>query len=484
MSDPVTPEVVSAPGVEFRDLSNGQEAVAANDQLVTKKAGTVRRYFYDLLASYLSLYVRPEDLLAEINPLSDGLGQRFANYRAVSSVAALKSLDAAVPDYILLNGTIHYERDVQETLDELAEAVHGPERILFVYYSMLWKPLARLASKMHWRTRTPEQNWITHQDLENFCYLAGFEVIRHDLKMLCPIPIPLLADFLNRYIAPLPFFRLFTMLNIVIARPIKSPAQTRPSVSVIVPARNEAGNIDHILARCPMMGPEDEIVFVEGNSTDDTWEKIQAAARTYQGRHQVICAQQKGKGKGDAVRVGFDLAKNDILMILDADLTTPPEELPKFYAAIAGNKAEFVNGSRLIYPMEKEAMRFLNILGNKFFAAAFSFVLGQRFKDTLCGTKVLSRAHYRQLAAARNFFGEFDPFGDFDLLFGAARMGLKIVEVPVHYRERQYGTTNIQRWRHGLLLLHMLLFAAHRLKFLGLETLHTRSCPAKLSTDL
>jgi Glycosyltransferases involved in cell wall biogenesis len=248
---------------------------------------------------------------------------------------------------------------------------------------------------------------------------------------------------------------------------------------VIVPARNETGNIDNILARCPMMGPGDEVVFVEGNSTDDTWEKIQAAARTYQGPHRLIVAQQKGKGKGDAVRVGFDLAKNEILMILDADLTTPPEELPKFYAAIAGNKAEFVNGSRLIYPMEKEAMRFFNILGNKFFAAAFSFVLGQRFKDTLCGTKVLSRAHYQRLAAARNFFGEFDPFGDFDLLFGAARMGLKIVEVPVHYRERQYGTTNIQRWRHGLLLLRMLVFAARRLKFLGSETLHARSCLGK-----
>jgi GT2 family glycosyltransferase len=479
MSDPVTPEVVSGPGVEFTDLSKGQQAVAANDQFASKKAGAVRRYFYDLLASYLSLYVRPENILAEINPLSDGLGERFANYRAVFDVAALKSLDPPVPDYILLNGTIHYERDVQEMLNELAEAVQGPERILFVYYSMLWKPLARLASKMHWRTRTPEQNWIAHQDLENFCYLAGFEVIRHDLKLLCPIPIPLLANFLNRYIAPLPFFRLFTMLNIVIARPIKSPAHPRPSVSVIVPARNETGNIDNILARCPMMGPEDEVVFVEGNSTDDTWEKIQAAARTYQGPHRLIVAQQKGKGKGDAVRVGFDLAKNDILMILDADLTTPPEELPKFYAAIAGNKAEFVNGSRLIYPMEKEAMRFFNVLGNKFFAAAFSFVLGQRFKDTLCGTKVLSRGHYKRLAAARNFFGEFDPFGDFDLLFGAARMGLKIVEVPVHYRERQYGTTNIQRWRHGLLLLRMLVFAARRLKFLGSETLHARSCLAK-----
>jgi GT2 family glycosyltransferase len=432
----------------------------------------MRRYFYDTLASYLSLYIRPEDHVIEIEPRSKGLGKRFRNYRAVSSVAALKTVDQPRRDYVLLNGTIHYERDIQGMLNQLGTSLEGSARILFVYYSMLWKPLARLASKFGMRSRTPEQNWIAHEDLENLCHLAGLEIIRGDVKLLCPIPIPLLATFLNRYLAPLPFFRLFTMLNIVIARPLKPIREARPSVSVIVPTRNEAGNISNILLRCPMMGPEDEIIFVEGNSTDGTWKKIQQAASAYRGAHRLVLAQQKGQGKGDAVRLGFDLATKDILMILDADLTTPPEELPKFYNAIAENKAEFVNGSRLVYPMEKQAMRFFNILANKFFAAAFSFVLGQRFKDTLCGTKVLSRAHYKRLAATREFFGDFDPFGDFDLLFGAARMGLKIVEIPVHYHERTYGTTNIQRWHHGLILLRMLMFAAQRMKFLGHETLH------------
>jgi GT2 family glycosyltransferase len=451
------------------------ERISSRESITPKKSESpMRRYFYDSLASYLSLYIRPENTVVEIAPLSGGLGGRFANYRAVSSVAALKTTQQPAADYILLNGTLHYERDIQEMLDQLRESLGGPERVLFVYYSMLWKPLARFASRIGIRGRTPEQNWIAHGDLGNFCYLAGLEIIRRDLKLLCPVPIPFLANFLNRYLAPLPFFRLFTMLNIVVARPLKSRLEARPSVSVIVPARNESGNIDDILVRCPMMGPQDEIIFVEGNSTDDTWERIQQAERGYNGSHRLILAQQRGKGKGDAVRQGFELATKEILMILDADLTTPPEELPKFYNAIAENKAEFVNGSRLVYPMEKEAMRFFNILANKFFAAAFSFVLGQRFKDTLCGTKVLSRAHYKRLAAAREFFGDFDPFGDFDLLFGAARMGLKIVEIPVHYHERTYGTTNIQRWRHGWILLRMLVFAARRMKFLGHETLHTR----------
>jgi GT2 family glycosyltransferase len=453
----------------------GCKSISSGKSVAPKNRGSlVRRYFYNSLASYLSLYVRPENTVVEIAPRSEGLGARFANYRAVSSVAALKKAQQPTPDYLLLNGTIHYERDIQGMLDQLRELLEGSERVLFVYYSMLWKPLARFASKIGLRSRTPEQNWIAHEDLGNFCYLAGLEIIRRDLKLLCPVPIPFLANFLNRYLAPLPFFRLFTMLNIVIARPLKSKLEARPSVSVIVPARNESGNIDDILVRCPIMGPQDEIIFVEGNSTDDTWERIQQAESSYKGAHRLILAQQKGKGKGDAVRQGFELATKEILMILDADLTTPPEELPKFYNAIAANKAEFVNGSRLVYPMEKEAMRFFNIVANKFFAAAFSFVLGQRFKDTLCGTKVLSRTHYKRLAAASEFFGDFDPFGDFDLLFGAARMGLKIVEIPVHYHERTYGTTNIQRWRHGWILLRMLVFAARRMKFLGHETLHAR----------
>jgi hypothetical protein len=446
--------------------SDGAPALAKTSE------SAMRRYFYDTLASYLSLYVRPEEEILEIDPRSAGLGRRFSNYKAVASVTELIGTERSPAASILLNGTVHYERDIQEMLTELRKSLAGGKRILFVYYSMLWQPLARLASKLGLRSRTPEQNWIAHQDLENFCQLAGLEIVRRDMKLLCPLPFPFLANFLNRYLAPLPFFRLFTMVNIAVARPLNTASGARPSVSVIVPARNEAGNIDSILARCPMMGPRDEIIFVEGNSTDDTWEKIQRIAAVYKGPHRILIAKQKAHGKGDAVRTGFELATNEILMILDADLTTPPEELPKFYDAIVTNKAEFVNGSRLVYPMEKKAMRFFNVLANKFFAAAFSFVLGQRLKDTLCGTKVLSRAHYKRLAATREFFGDFDPFGDFDLLFGAARMGLKIVEIPVHYHERTYGTTNIQRWRHGLILLRMLLFAARRMTFLGRETLH------------
>jgi glycosyltransferase involved in cell wall biosynthesis len=285
---------------------------------------------------------------------------------------------------------------------------------------------------------------------------------------LVPTYIPLFSNLINRYIAPLPFFRAFNLVNIIVARlvPVVADVDSELSVSVVVAARNEEGNIDDIINRLPAMGPDDELILIEGNSTDNTWEKIKEVYEKNKNRINMQIAQQDGRGKGDAVRKGFAMAKRDILMILDADLTVPPEDLPKFYNAIVSGKGEYINGSRLVYPMEDKAMRFFNIIGNKFFAMAFSFVLGQRFKDTLCGTKVLTRQNYQKLAKNREYFGDFDPFGDFDLIFGSARMCLKIVEVPISYRERIYGNTNISRWRHGVILLKMLFFAARKIKFI------------------
>jgi glycosyltransferase involved in cell wall biosynthesis len=229
-------------------------------------------------------------------------------------------------------------------------------------------------------------------------------------------------------------------------------------VSVIIPTRNEAGNIEAAVLRTPELGAGTELIFVEGHSKDDTWQQIQRVAREHPER-RIRIMQQTGRGKGDAVRLGFAAATGDILMILDADLTMPPEELPKFYNVIASGQAEFANGCRLVYPMDEKAMQFLNLCANKAFGVIFTWLLGQPVKDTLCGTKVLSRSHYGKIAANRAYFG------DFDLLFGAAKQNLKIADVPIRYRERTYGSTNIQRWKHGWLLLRMVMFAARKLKF-------------------
>jgi Glycosyl transferase family 2 len=439
----------------------------------------MRKYLYRKLREYLDLYVRPGDRIAEISakeiaeplkfPKNELLVLQSPSRQMGEAPLNFETLAKFRPDYVLLNGNIHYEADIQGFLGTLRPALLPSTRVIIMYYSTLWKPWLRLATALGVRGKTPEENWVANEDVRNLLLLASYELVRRESKFLVPIYIPVISYLANRFLAPLPGFRLFNLLNIAVARPVGlfAPDQKQaPSVSIVVPARNEAGNIEAAILRTPKMGPDDEIIFIEGNSTDNTWEMICELKAKYEATHNIQIDRQDGKGKGDAVRKGFSLAKKEILMILDADLTVPPEELPRFYDALVTQKGEFINGSRLVYPMEKQAMRFFNLLGNKFFAVMFSFVLGQRFKDTLCGTKVLTRENYLKLAAQRKYFGEFDPFGDFDLIFGAARMALRIVEVPIHYRERTYGSTNIERWKHGLILLRMLRFAASRIKFL------------------
>ncbi len=433
----------------------------------------LKRYFYKLLYQYLAIYVRPEDTVVEINhPFIDSKTLSLKSElcseifsRHIESTAAYENLEDIKPEYVILNGTIHYERDIDALFKKIHTHSTPSTRVLITYYSSLWKPVLKLATLCGFRDKTAEQNWIAPEDIENILALSNFEALFDDSKIICPVYIPVISAILNRYVAPLPVFRAFCLLHILAARPLMPGGTLKPSVTVVVPARNESANIENVIKRLPAMGPDDELIFVEGHSSDDTWDKIREMQRKYSSTRNILIAQQEGTGKGDAVRKGFDLASKDILMILDADLTVPPESLPLFYDAITENKGEFINGSRLVYPMEDKAMRFFNMVGNKFFARAFSYVLNQKFKDTLCGTKAVSRENYRKIAAHRNFFGEFDPFGDFDLIFGAIRLGLKIREIPVRYRERTYGSTNINRWRDGAALLRMVLYAARKIKF-------------------
>jgi len=425
----------------------------------------MKTYFYGLLEKYIRLFVRSEDsLIFCSHPSYNLLSKRFP--QSTKWEGDIPD-DSTTADYIVIDGRIHYEHDIQTLLEKTYTHCQTETRLIITFYSVLWRPLLRLATWLQWRTKTPEQNWLTPEDMANLLTLSGFELVKLNCKILCPISIPFASDFLNRFVVPLPLFKKMAMVNILIARPlIQSPidATVKPSVSVVIPARNEAGNIENAVLRLPVMGPEDELIFVEGNSTDNTWDMIQNVHKKYGSSHNIIIAQQPGKGKGDAVRKGFSLATNDILMILDADLTVPPEDLPKFYHAITTGKGEFINGSRLVYPMEGKAMRFFNMVGNKFFAYAFSFVLGQNLKDTLCGTKVLSRSHYNKLTRHRKYFGEFDPFGDFDLLLGASKLNCKIVDLPVRYRKRTYGEIKIHRWKHGWQLMRMLTVAFVKLK--------------------
>ncbi len=469
-------------GLSKRELVRYLDAQAPLSDAWSRK----NRYYHESLERILRFHIPPGASVLEIGCGTGDLLNALAPSRGVGvdlSPATVRIARSKYPalafvagdaehlplrgtfDYVVLSDLVGYLQDIQRAFEELSRVCHPRTRVILTYYNYLWQPVLRAGERLGMKRPQPEQNWLALEDFQDLLGLAGLQTIRKGHKLLLPVRVPLLSALCNRFLANVPLLRRLNLVEYLVARPVPRPVPEESlSCSVIIPARNERGNIEAAVARTPRMGSRTELIFVEGNSSDGTAEEIERAIAARPDREIRLIRQGYGVGKGDAVRKGFAAASGDVLMILDADLTMPPEDLPKFFRALASGRGEFVNGSRLVYPMEEQAMRSLNLLGNKFFSVAFTYLLEQRLKDTLCGTKVLYRKDYERIAAGRGYFGEFDPFGDFDLLFGAAKLDLKIVEIPIRYRERAYGTTQISRFRHGWLLLRMTLFALRKIK--------------------
>ena len=368
-------------------------------------------------------------------------------------------------DAIMIVDTMGSLDDCQATLQSLHSLCSRETRIVIAYYSHLWDPLLSVAEWWNWRAPQPLENVLSPSDICSIAALADFEAVKSEQRLLSPLRLIGLGRLLNRYISTLPAFRQLSLRHYTVCRSLRRRSEPIRSCSVIIPARNERGNIEAAVARMPTFCDDIEIVFVEGHSRDGTREEIERVIAAYPDR-DIKLLSQPGKGKADAVFAGFAAARGDVVMILDADLTVPPEQLPKFWQAIGDGKGEFINGSRLVYPMENEAMQFLNLIANRTFSLLFSWLLNQRFTDTLCGTKALRRSDYEKIKANRAYFGVFDPFGDFDLIFGSAKLNLKCVDVPIRYASRTYGETQISRFSHGFLLLRMVIFAYFKIKAL------------------
>lgn len=479
--------------IGYQDFKRKQHIREHFDRLAPQRASWQRRasYYYEDQLRYFRFLI-PEglrvlevgcglgDLLASLKP-ARGLGLDISEAMVKEASRRHPSLEFRMADVetleldetfdvIILSDVIGHLFDVESALRRLRICCTPETRVVISYYNFLWEPILRVAEKLGMKMPQPEQSWLSPADIENLLHLADYEVVKSERRLLVPKYVPLISTIFNRFFAFLPGLNRLCLSQYVVARARGLGHEARSeqreySVSIVIPCRNERGNIEAAVQRIPPFGRHQELIFVDGHSTDGTPEEIRRVMGQYPARN-IKFLVQAGKGKGDAVRKGFAHATGEILMILDADLTMPPEDLPKFYEAIASGKGEFINGCRLVYPMEGQAMRFLNLLGNKFFSLAFSWLLNQRVKDTLCGTKVLWRDDYRRIEQGRAYFGEFDPFGDFDLLFGASKLNLKILEVPIRYQERRYGTTNIRRFYHGWLLLRMTVFGFFRLKAL------------------
>ena len=368
-------------------------------------------------------------------------------------------------DVIVLSDTVGYLDDCARTLEYLHRFCTRDTRVIIAYYAWFWEPILKLGEKFGLKMPSVEMNWLSTEDMMGFLHLAGFEPVKREWRQIFPKSLLGVGALLNRFVGTLPMARRLCLRNYVVARSLREASLGSPSTTVLIPCRNEKGNIENAIKRLPKFCEDMEVIFVEGHSSDGTLEEINRVIAAYP-KLDIKVLVQDGKGKGDAVRKGFANARGDVLMILDADLTVPPEDLPKFYDAIAGGKGEYINGTRLVYPMEGQAMRFLNFVANRTFSLLFTWLLNQRFTDTLCGTKVLTRRNYSRLQENRNYFGDFDPFGDFDLILGATKLNLRMVEVPIRYAARAYGETQISRFRHGWLLLKMVVFAYRKLKII------------------
>ena len=366
-------------------------------------------------------------------------------------------------DVILVQDTIGSLDDCQKFLAQLHPLCTRETRVVIGYFSHLWQPILKFAELIGQRMPLPPQNVLAPADVAALAQLADLELVKFERRMLAPASLLGLGHLVNRFISILPGFRFFALRHYSVCRSWPAAKEELKSATVVIPARNERGNIEPAVQRLPQFCDDIEIIFIEGHSKDGTFEEMERVKAAYP-QKDIKLMRQPGKGKADAVFTAYDVARGDVLMILDADLTMPPEQLPKFWDAIKSGKGEFINGSRLVYPLEDDAMRFLNLIANKTFSYLFSWLLNQRYTDTLCGTKVMRRSDYYRLRDGKAYFGDFDPFGDFDLIFGASKLNLKTIDLPIRYAARSYGETQISRFRHGVMLLKMVIFAFFKIK--------------------
>lgn len=429
-----------------------------------------KRFFYLSIAREISSMVKYYDELVQYRrqphdngALFDLIDNSNKRYSEDSDIPAQSK--SSKRSAILIHGNFNFSFDIQGLLTSLHDRVDSRSRLVVVAYNSYLRSIFRIATLLGIKSgKYDELTFITRNDMENLAKISGYQVVRYRPVVYCPFFLLGIGSLINYSLPIIPLLNRFAMLEVMVFRPLPRGAQKRPSLSILIPARNEKGNIQNAIDRLPDFNTRTEVIFVEGKSTDGTWEEIDRVVKEYNGSLILKRFQQNGKGKGDAVRKGFAHATGELLTILDADLTMPPEHLPRFYEAYVQGHGDFINGTRLMYPMEGQAMRSLNWIGNIFFAKALSYVLSMNIGDSLCGTKLFSKDDYQRMIRWRSDFGDFDPFGDFEVLFPAAALGLGIVDIPVRYRDRTYGTTNISRFRHGTMLLKMVLVGLFRIK--------------------
>ncbi len=422
------------------------------------------KYYRSTVCREISRLSRFFDMLVEWCPHPNSSGYLFENSEKKHNYVIWNKTEDYLPlkdknktQLLLLNGNLNYWVDIQKELEELKTKINRNTRIIAIVYSYYAKWIFKLLNRLKLRSAILPRNYISLNSLSHIFKLSGYEMIYFKPLIFFPFRFVFIGDMLNLILKNIPIIKNLCFVGSIVLRPIITE-KSEKSLSIIIPAKNERENITRFFAEITQIEKSNtEIIFVEGHSSDRTWNKIEELIKEYHGDLNIKLYKQPAKGKKDAVEYGFSKASGDLILILDSDLTVSVDEIKKFYNAYCEGLADFINGDRLVYPMEKNAMRFLNWIGNVFFAKVLSVCLNQKIGDSLCGTKLFPRVFLKPMKEWIRHFNKTDPFGDFELLFAASELCLGIVDVPVHYSSRKYGTTQIQRFYNGWQLIRMLV---------------------------
>ena len=176
-------------------------------------------------------------------------------------------------DYVIMSDLLSALWDIQEVIKNLRNLIHPRTKVIIASYNYIWEPILHFGEFIGLKARQPLQSWLTISDIRGLLNLEEFEIVKVDRKLLLPIYIPVINLIFNIFLANLPGFNSFCLINLITARPVYRKKE-QYSVSIVVPARNEKGNIENAIMRTPVFGSHQEFIFIEGNSSDHTWEEI------------------------------------------------------------------------------------------------------------------------------------------------------------------------------------------------------------------
>tara|TARA_B110000977_G_scaffold125183_1_gene160299 strand:+ start:1495 stop:2904 length:1410 start_codon:yes stop_codon:yes gene_type:complete len=344
-------------------------------------------------------------------------------------------------DHIVI-ADIEHQKFITKNLIDLNEKIDNECRVIVLSKSIFWSTLINFYKKIK-NIGPDKNNFLPYSNLRKIFLNTNFEIVKNEKIIFFPFQFSLLTKFINQ-IFRFPVLNFFCMINLTVLKKVqkKNYQAEGKKISFIIPCKNEGGNIKFFYEKIINSTINAEFLFGNDNSSDNTLDEIKKLQQAIPNK-EIKIYDGPGVCKSENVYKGINLASGEIILIYDADLTVSFDDLVNSINLLLKTDADFINCTRMIMPQQKNAMKFLNFYGNLFFAFLFSILFKQKITDTLCGTKIFFKKDWEQIKKYNNTWGAKDLWGDFDLLLGAYKNNLKIVENPISYTDRKEDETKM-----------------------------------------